>query len=51
MNGMVVNSWPYVIAAFATTWVVLVGYSIRLFSMVRRSRAAASSASHSDPTR
>lgn len=33
MNGMVVDSWPYVIAAFAVTWLVLIGYSIRLMRM------------------
>ncbi len=43
MNGMVVNSWPYVIAAFAVTWVVLLGYCIRLVSMTRRNNAALSS--------
>ncbi len=41
MNGMVVNSWPYVIAAFAVTWVVLVGYSIRLARLARLTRALA----------
>lgn len=30
MNGMVVNEWPYVVAAFALTWVVLIGYVVRL---------------------
>jgi len=25
MNGMVVNSWPYVIAAYAVTWAVILG--------------------------
>jgi CcmD family protein len=39
MNGMVVNSWPYVIAAFAVTWVVLIGYSIRLARLARITRA------------
>ncbi len=38
MNGMVVDSWPYVIAAFAVTWLVLIGYAVRLRRMptVRR---------------
>ena len=36
MNGMVSNSWPYVIAAYGITWAVLVGYSVRLFLMTRR---------------
>lgn len=39
MNGMVVNSWPYVIGAFAVTWVVLIGYSIRLARLARLTRA------------
>ncbi len=39
MNGMVIDSWPYVIAAFAVTWVVLIGYSIRLARLSRISRA------------
>jgi len=38
MNGMVVDSWPYVIAAYGVTWVVLVGYAIRLVLMTRRNR-------------
>jgi len=38
MNGMVVDSWPYVMAAYGVTWVVLVGYSIRLVLMARRNR-------------
>jgi len=47
MNGMVVDSWPYVIAAFAVTWVVLVGYSIRLVQMSRRIRALSPGSSRS----
>jgi CcmD family protein len=43
MNGMVIDSWPYVIAAFAITWVVLLGYSIRLVLMTRRTREILSS--------
>lgn len=35
MNGMVVNSWPYVIIAYAVTWVVILGYTIRLILMAR----------------
>ena len=38
MNGIVVDSWPYVIAAYAVTWVVLVGYSVRLVLATRRNR-------------
>jgi CcmD family protein len=38
MNGMVVDSWPYVMAAYGVTWVVLVGYSIRLVLTARRNR-------------
>ncbi len=36
MNGMVVNSWPYVIAAYAATWTVLGLYALRLWQMNRR---------------
>lgn len=36
MNGMAVDSWPYVTAAYAVTWVVILGYSFRLFRMKRR---------------
>lgn len=42
MNGMVVNSWPYVIAAYAVTWVVILGYTIRLIRMARRNSASRS---------
>lgn len=38
MNGMVADSWPYVIAAYGVTWVVLVGYAFRLVLMTRRNR-------------
>jgi CcmD family protein len=36
MNGMVTDSVGYVIASYAVTWVVLVGYAIRLILMKRR---------------
>ncbi len=39
---MAADSWPYVIAAYGATWVVLLGYSIRLIRMVRQGRTAAS---------
>ena len=42
MNGMVVNSWPYVVAAYAVTWVVILGYTIRLVLMARRNSASRS---------
>lgn len=42
MNGMVVNSWPYVIAAYVVTWVVILGYTIRLVLMARRFSASRS---------
>ncbi len=42
MNGMVVNSWPYVIAAYVVTWVVILGYTIRLVLMARRISASRS---------
>lgn len=43
MNGMVVNSWPYVIAAYSVTWVVILGYTIHLVRLARRIRASRSS--------
>ncbi len=46
MNGMVSNSWPYVIAAYGVTWAVLLGYSVRLVLMSRR---LGSSRSNPDP--
>ena len=42
MNGMAADSWPYVIAAYAVTWVVLLGYSFRLMVMTRRNRSTRS---------
>ena len=30
------NEWPYVIAAYAVTWVVLVGYTLYLHATARR---------------
>jgi hypothetical protein len=36
MNGFAADSWPYVIAAYAVTWVVFIGYTIRLVTMTRR---------------
>ncbi len=36
MNGFAADSWPYVIAAYAVTWGVFVGYTIRLVSLSRR---------------
>ena len=42
MNGMVVNSWPYVVAAYVVTWVVILGYTIRLVRMARRNSASRS---------
>ena len=36
MIGMATNEWPYVIAAYAVTWIVLLGYTIRLVLMARR---------------
>ena len=40
MNGMVTDSWPYVIAAYGVTWVVLLGYSFRLIVMTRRNSSS-----------
>ncbi len=39
MNGMASDTWPYVIAAFAITWVVLLGYSIYLVRATKRARS------------
>lgn len=49
MNGMVVDSWPYVIAAFVVTWVVLLGYTIRLVQMSRAIRAELRGSSQGSP--
>lgn len=37
------DSWSYVIASYVVTWVVILGYSMRLISMKRRLDAANSS--------
>lgn len=34
-----VNEWRYIIAAYAVTWVVLIGYTIRLIAVQRRAAA------------
>lgn len=34
-----VNEWRYIIAAYVVTWVVLIGYSVRLVAVRRRSAA------------
>jgi hypothetical protein len=39
MNGMAQNSWPYVIAAYAVTWVVLIGYAWYLWRVVKDAKA------------
>jgi hypothetical protein len=39
MNGMVTDSAPYVIAAYAVTWAVLIGYTVRLVLLARRGRS------------
>ncbi|MDX2182614.1 MAG: hypothetical protein SFW08_01395 [Gemmatimonadaceae bacterium] len=31
VDGRVAGEWPYVIAAYAVTWVVLIGYAIHLY--------------------
>jgi CcmD family protein len=31
MNGMVTNAVPYVIASYVITWLVIVGYAVRLY--------------------
>ena len=43
MNGMVSDSWPYVIAAYGVTWAVLLGYSFRLIAMTRRNNSGSTS--------
>ena len=35
------NVWSYVIAAYAVTWVGLIGYAARLFVLNRRARETA----------
>lgn len=40
MNGMAINTWPYVIAAYSLTWVVLLGYVAHLVRTDRRIRDA-----------
>jgi hypothetical protein len=35
-----VNVWNYVIGAYGVTWLVLIGYSLRLFVLTRRATAA-----------
>ena len=33
--------WNYVIAAYAVTWIGLIGYSVRLFLLTRRAKDTA----------
>ena len=35
------NVWSYVIGAYAVTWVVLLGYAVRLYLLNRRARRTA----------
>ena len=42
MNGMVVSSAPYVVAAYAVTWAVILGYTVRLVLAARRHSASRS---------
>ena len=35
MNGMAQNSWPYVIAAYSVTWIVLGGYAVYVWRVVK----------------
>ena len=35
------NVWSYVIAAYAVTWVGLIGYTVRLFVLTRRAKDTA----------
>ncbi len=39
MPGFAQHSWPYVIAAYAVTWVVLGGYALYLWRVVKDARA------------
>lgn len=32
------NVWNYVIAAYAVTWMGLIGYAVRLFVLTRRAK-------------
>jgi CcmD family protein len=43
MKGLVQDSWSYVVAAYAVTFVVLAGYSVRLILMKRRLDASTNS--------
>lgn len=45
MNGMATNSWPYVIAAYVVTWVVLAVYAVYLWRTVKDAFASASDSS------
>jgi CcmD family protein len=35
-----VSEWSYIVAAYALTWLALLGYALRLASRLRRSAAA-----------
>ncbi len=35
------NVWSYVIAAYAVTWIGLIGYTVRLWLLTRRAKDAA----------
>jgi|APMI01.1.fsa_nt_gi CcmD family protein len=47
MNGMAQDSWPYVIAAYVVTWVVLGGYALYLWRTVKDAFATSAHASDS----
>jgi CcmD family protein len=34
-----IDEWPYVIAAYAATWVAVIGYAIHLTRVVRRAES------------
>lgn len=41
MNGMAQDVWSYVIAAYAVTWVGIIGYSFYLRRVVKAAHAMA----------
>lgn len=45
MNGMIPNAWPYVIAAYVVTWVVLGAYALYLWRTVKDAFRRASDSS------
>ena len=36
MTGMIEGGWSYVYAAYGLTWLILIGYGVRLWMMSRK---------------